>query len=123
MITKKVIKGFAMTLAMATMLCFAGCAKEEIEVTSEQAEYIDKAREVKSLSYVENSDGTYTYYGQNYKYKLELSGTPKDADREYSFVLLSNKKSVTLDQAYKSIYGKEPSDWFDDKETIIVEMK
>lgn len=54
--------------------------------------------ETQDLPYALNDDGTYSYEGNTYQYKLELLGTSDDGEFPVSVVILSNREDITFDE-------------------------
>jgi len=48
--------------------------------------------------------------GNEYKYKLELTGTLPKASKETEFILLTNDKTLTFDKVAKSMYSSNSKD-------------
>lgn len=49
--------------------------------------------------------------GNIYKYKLELTGTMPNAEKETTFIILTNDPDLTFDRVAKSMYSSNSSDW------------
>ncbi len=49
-------------------------------------------------SYTVNEDGTYTYRGVIYNYKLTLTGKPESAACPMTYTVLTNNKELTFDE-------------------------
>lgn len=48
--------------------------------------------------------------GNEYKYKLELSGTMTNASKETKYIILTNDNTLTFDKVVKSIYSSNSKD-------------
>ena len=68
------------------------------------------------------SDGTWQINGQNYKYRLEISGRMPSATVDATFVYLSNLETITFDQAWKAAgLSSHTDDYFAPEEAVLVE--
>lgn len=48
--------------------------------------------------------------GNEYKYKLELTGILPNASKESKYIVLTNDKTLTFDKVAKSIYSSNSKD-------------
>ncbi|MCR8656598.1 hypothetical protein [Paenibacillus endoradicis] len=48
--------------------------------------------------------------GNEYKYKLELTGTLPNASKESKYIILTNDNTLTYDKVAKSIYSSNSKD-------------
>jgi|GEM_PF-6806696 len=48
--------------------------------------------------------------GNEYKYKLELTGTLHNASNESKYIILTNDNTLTFDKVSKSIYSSNSKD-------------
>ena len=48
--------------------------------------------------------------GNEYKYKLELTGTIPNASKESKYIVLTNDNTLTFDEVAKSIYSSDSKD-------------
>lgn len=48
--------------------------------------------------------------GNEYKYKLELTGTLPNASKESKYIILTNDKTLSFDKVAKSIYSSDSKD-------------
>lgn len=72
-------------------------------------------------NYYEMSDGTWKTDAYDYKYRLEISGRMNNAAKDTTYVLLSNKKDITFEQAWKaSGLSSIMADYFNPKDAVIV---
>jgi ABC-type glycerol-3-phosphate transport system substrate-binding protein len=51
--------------------------------------------------------------GNKYKYKLELTGTMPNAEKETTFIILTNDPDLTFEKVAKSLYSSNMNDWLD----------
>lgn len=85
---------------------------------------LDNDKVVTVETYYEMSDGTWKTDKHAYKYKLELSGRIPNVSKDSTFILLSNIKDISFDQAYKAFgLSSNTEDYFNEEETVIVGMQ
>ncbi|MBR3979016.1 MAG: M56 family metallopeptidase [Oscillospiraceae bacterium] len=73
-------------------------------------------------TYYQLSDGTWRVDGRNYKYRLEITGRMHDAAVDSTFVYLSNRETITFDQAWKAAgLSSNTEDYFPVEEAVLVE--
>ena len=90
------------------------------------SEYIKKGELCYSSTHYEMSDGTWKVkeLPYTYKYRLELTGRLHNAVKDSTYIILSNRKDITFEQAWKaSGLSSNTEDYFDAKDAIIVESK
>ena len=126
---KRIIK---ITLTVLMLLSLFGCSQNEpsvvkiYEVTdSELAEaYFENNKLVTMVKYYEMSDGTWKTDDYTYQYRLEVTGRMKNADKDSTFVFLSNTKDITFKQAWKaSGFSSDMDDYFEEEDAKFVAMK
>lgn len=95
---------------------------EPSEPVKEGAECDDLVIMVK---HYEMSDGTWKTDTHTYQYRFEITGRMGDnADKDSTFVFLSNIEDITFDQAWKaSGFSSNMDDYFDEKDAKFVGMK
>jgi len=49
----------------------------------------------------------------HYKYCVALKGTLPNAEKESSYIVLTNERNLTFEKASKSLYGSSTADWLD----------
>ena len=75
-------------------------------------------------SYLEMPDGTWQCNRNTYEYRLVISGKMPNADKDTTFVYLSNIAEITFEQALKaSGLSSNAEDYFNSKDAVLVEMK
>lgn len=128
-------KWLRITLLTLALLGTFGCLSKEqkgvsvvktYEVTdSQQAEEnFDNDQLVTMVKYYEMSDGTWKTDDHTYKYRLEITGRMNQAEKDSTFVFLSNIEHITFDQAWKaSGLSSNMDDYFDEKDAKFVAMK
>lgn len=73
--------------------------------------------------YERKNDGTYATDNYNYKYRLVLTGRTRNAEKDTTFVYLSNIKNLTFDKAWKARgLSSDMSDYFNEADAVLVEM-
>ncbi len=84
--------------------------------------FFDEGEIVTTVEYYEMSDGTYrTESGYSYKYRLVIEGRMHSAVRDSTYVILSNSKDITFDQAWKAAgYSSNLDDYFKPEDAVIV---
>ena len=81
----------------------------------------EKGMPVFFTTHYELSDGTWATGERCYKYRLDLRGNVDDADTTYRFILLSNTKEITFEQALEQWSLHNNSDaYFHPDDSIIV---
>ena len=123
---KKIIR---ITLITLMLLSLFGCSQKEpsvvktYEVTdSEHAFENDEL--VTMVKYYEMSDGTWKTDDYTYQYILEVTGRMNNADKDSTFVFLSNIKDITFEQAWKaSGLSSNMDDYFKEEDAKLVAMK
>lgn len=120
---------FFVILVYALLLTACSTSKAEVSVvnTYEEtpvgliAENIDNSKEVITTTYYEMSDGSWKAGDFSYKFRLELTGRLNNAEKDTTYILLSNKDDITFEEAWKaSGLSSDLNDYFDVKDTKIV---
>lgn len=82
---------------------------------------IKKTIEGDFKTYYEMSDGTWSYDGQSYKYRLVISGRMPNAAKDSTFIYLSNIEDISFSQAYMaSGISSNMEDYFEPEEAVFV---
>ncbi|MGN0643220.1 MAG: hypothetical protein ACI4JJ_08730 [Huintestinicola sp.] len=121
-------------MIMTLMIGFSGCSESEndpavINTFTQTPEdmiedKMNNSEEVILLSYNEMSDGTWQANGYSYKYKLEISGRLSNAEKDTTYVILSNIDDITFEQAWKaSGLSSNSSDYFKTEDAVFAEIK
>lgn len=96
---------------------------ELYEVTPEddiQAKYDNEEFVYQKLHY-KMADGTWACEGYTYKYRLEITGKMNNAEKDTTYIVLSNSKDITFDQVWKANgFSSLMSDYFDPNDAVIV---
>ncbi len=75
-------------------------------------------------TYYEMDDGTWTYEGRNYKYRLEITGRMNSAAKESTFIYLSNIEDIPFDRAVMaSGLSSNMADYFSPDEAVFIGWK
>ena len=122
------------TLITLMILSLFGCSQEEpslvktYEVTD--TEFVDENSEndewVTMVKCYEMSDGTWKTDDDEhtYQYRLEITGRMPNADKDSTFVFLSNIEDITFEQAWKaSGFSSNMDDYFKREDARFVAMK
>lgn len=76
------------------------------------------------VEYHEMSDGTWQADDHTYQYRLEISGRLNNAEKDVSYVYLSNIENISFEQAWKaSGLSSNMNDYFDEQDAKLVAMK
>lgn len=120
------------TLITLMLLSLFGCSQKEASVVktyevtdSELAkEYFENNKLVTMVKYYEMSDGTWKTDDYTYQYRLEVTGRMNNADKDSTFVFLSNTNDITFEQAWKaSGFSSIMDDYFKEEDAKFVAMK
>ena len=123
---KKIIR---ITLITLMLLSLFGCSQKEpsvvkiYEVTDSELTF-ENDELVTMVKYYEMSDGTWKTDDYTYQYRLEVTGRMNNADKDSTFVFLSNIKDITFEQAWKaSGLSSNMDDYFKEEDAKFVAMK
>ena len=123
---KKII---SITLITLMLLGLFGCSQKEpsvvktYEVTDSELTF-ENDELVTMVKYYEMSDGTWKTDDYTYQYILEVTGRMNNADKDSTFVFLSNIKDITFEQAWKaSGLSSNMDDYFKEEDAKLVAMK
>ena len=123
---KKIIR---ITLITLMLLSLFGCSQKEpsvvkiYEVTDSELTF-ENDELVTMVKYYEMSDGTWKTDDYTYQYRLEVTGRMNNADKDSTFVFLSNIKDITFEQAWKaSGLSSNMDDYFKEEDAKLVAMK
>lgn len=76
------------------------------------------------VEYSHNSDGTWECGGNTYQYKLVITGRMPNAMWDSTFVYLSNRKDITLEQAWNAAgFSSNSEDYFAPEDAVLVGWK
>ena len=92
-----------------------------LETTNESD--VSDAEEGPLVAYKKNQDGTWSAKGNTYKYRKVLTGRMPQAAKDTTFIVLSNTEAVSFQNAVDDMLSDNSNDHFDERETILVEMK
>ena len=88
------------------------------------SETYEKGEYVITKTHHQMDDGLWVWIGNAYLYRLEITGKMHGAENETTFLVLSNRKDLTFDEAWKaSGFSSNSQDYFDPKEAVIVGQK
>ena len=123
---KKIIR---MALIALMLLSLFGCSQKEPSVVKTyevtDLEYAFENDElITMVKYYEMSDGTWKTDDYTYQYRLEITGRNNAADKDTTFVFLSNIEDITFEQAWKaSGFSSNMDDYFDEEDAKFVAMR
>ena len=76
------------------------------------------------VKYYEMSDGTWKTDNYAYQYRLEITGRMGGAEKDSTFVFLSNIKDITFEQAWKAAgFSSNMDDYFKEEDAKFVALK
>lgn len=121
-------------LALICVLGLVGCGKSKPEssaphiVNTFEATPIGiiedsfaKSKVVTTKKYYEMSDGTWKTDEHTYKYRLEITGRLNNAEKDSTYVILSNIENITFEQAWKaSGLSSNSDDYFKEEDAVFV---
>lgn len=127
-------------LTILMVLCLVGCSQKEssVEPSAEPSvvrtydvtaselseEYFENDKLVTLVKHYEMSDGTWETDDYSYRYRLEITGRMNNADKDSTYVILSNTKDITFEQAWKaSGLSSNMDDYFEEEDAKIVAVK
>ena len=123
---KKIIRITLITLMLFSLF---GCSRKEpsvvktYEVTDSELAF-ENDELVTMVKYYEMSNGTWKTDDYTYQYRLEVTGRMNNADKDSTFVFLSNIKDITFEQAWKaSGLSSNMDDYFKEEDAKLVAMK
>ena len=107
------------TASLITAMMLAGCANVDVTVKTDKKTY-----EGDFGTYYELDDGTWSYDGRNYKYRLEITGRMNNAVKDSTFIYLSNIEDIPFDRAVMaSGLSSNMADYFSPEEAVFVGWK
>lgn len=96
---------------------------EDIKSFADSEEKIEEL--LARVGLIRDSNGNPLLNGYNplkeYKYRLTLTGRMPNAEKDSTFVVLTNNPNVTFEEVAKSLYSSNSADWLDD--VVIVSME
>lgn len=115
-------------MAIANIPIACGNGKENlIESQTTEIESVDYDSEISSdvgliCKYEMNADGTWSAGGNNYKYKLQLTGRLPNSSADITYVVLSNTTLLSFETVSKSFLSSSSTDWLDAKKACVVQI-
>ena len=122
-------------LALLLAVSFSACSKKisppvkvvktySITPVDQIEQKVSDSDLVVSKTHYEMSDGTWKTATHEYKYRLELTGRLNNAVKDSTYVVLSNSKDITFEQAWKSSgLSSNSKDYFAPENAVVVGMK
>ncbi len=116
-------------IAICAMFCLYGCLQKRPSVVKiyektdlEQASQNDEL--ITMVKHYEMSDGTWKTDDYTYQCRLEITGRMGNAEKDSTFIFLSNIEDITFEQAWKAAgFSSNMDDYFDTEEAKFVAMK
>lgn len=116
-------------IVVCTMFYLCGCSQKEPSIVKtyektdlEQASQNDEL--ITMVKHYEMSDGTWKTGDYTYQYRLEITGRMGNAEKDSTFIFLSNIEDITFEQAWKAAgFSSNMDDYFDTEEAKFVAMK
>lgn len=122
------MKRFLGLVVLMFLLSFAGCIRDK-----NPEPIVNKVYEVSESSasddftvlveYYEMSDGTWRTDKYSYEYRLVITGRDDTAVTDITYVFLSNLEEISFEQASNSILSSNASDFLNEEDAILVEIK
>lgn len=119
-----------LSTVLLMVLALAACAQADeprvvsrVEATPEVLvpAYVDEGKMVILRPYEEMSDGTWRTEEHSYQYCLEITGRMRNAARDSTYRILSNRDSITFDQAWRaSGLSSSTADYFAAEDAVFV---
>ena len=116
-------------ITVCTMFCLCGCSQKEPSVVrtyekTDSKEAFENTEPVIMVKHYEMSDGTWKTDDYTYQYRLEITGRMNNAEKDSTFIFLSNIENITFDQAWKAAgFSSNMDDYFDVEVAKFVGMK
>lgn len=93
------------------------------EVTESNTAFEDDEL-VTMAKYYEMSDGTWKTDNYAYQYRLEITGRMGGAEKDSTFVFLSNIENITFEQAWRAAgFSSNMNDYFKEEDAKLVALK
>lgn len=110
------------------LLTFVGCIRKEnaepiINTVYTVSESSESDNFTVLVEYYEMSDGTWKTDKYSYEYRIVVTGKDETADKNITYVFLSNLEEISFEQANRSVLSSDSSDFFDEEDAILVEIK
>lgn len=108
--------------AAFVLLSIAGCTEKNPYVMKTYTPDGQKSPgECILTPYYKMSDGTYRTDSCSYRYRLEITGRMSGAEKDSTFVFLSNRKTIPFEQAWKaSGLSSSTADYFKEEDAKFV---
>lgn len=122
-------KMMGITLIIFLLFGLIGCSQNEsyvintYEVTDAETAF-ENDELVTMVKYYEMSDGTWKTDDYTYQYRLEITGRMNAADKDTTFIFLSNIENITFEQAWKaSGFSSNTDDYFKPEDAKFVALR
>ena len=118
-------------ITLITIMLFSlfGCSQKEPSVVrtyevTDSEDAFENDELVTVVKYYEMSDGTWKTDDYTYQYRLEITGRLNGAEKDSTFIFLSNSKDITFEQAWKaSGLSSYLDDYFKEEDAKFVAVK
>lgn len=119
---RKIVVSF---FAVFVMLYVSGCAEKNPSILKTYKVHTPvSSGDYTFVRYYEMSDGTWRTDDCSYQYKLEITGRMGGAVKDSTFVFLSNRETISFEQAWKaSGLSSDSRDYFEASDARFVGMK
>lgn len=119
---------FFYTVLISIIICACGKEKEASVVKTYEITELEEGAESDDFMIMEKhyemSDGTWKTDTHTYKYRLEITGRMGSAEKDSTFIFLSNIEDITFEQAWKaSGLSSNMADYFEEEDAKFVGMK
>ena len=97
--------------------------KTYMETPAEEYEqYLDENLIITNVRHYQLSDGSWKTDDNNYKYKLKITGSLNNAEKDSTYVILSNNPDISFDMAWKaSGLSSYSEDYFKPEDAIFLD--
>lgn len=122
-------KTIRITLITIMLFSLFGCSQKEPSVVrtyevTDSEDAFENDELVTVVKYYEMSDGTWKTDDYTYQYRLEITGRLNGAEKDSTFIFLSNSKDITFEQAWKaSGLSSNMDDYFKEEDAKFVAVK
>ncbi len=120
---KKVVSCILIVICIFTLYSYFHTEEIYVVKTFEKtsSELNNNSKEITNVTYYKMSDGTWKTDNHSYKYKLVLKGRLSNSIKDTTYIILSNTKNITFQQAVKaSGLSSNTNDYFEIENAVIV---
>ena len=125
--TKEIVEKIEIDSLTGEIITLASSPKE-VKYNQTETDLIeklyDKEEFVFTKNHYQNDDGLWVANDYVYKYRLEITGRLNNANKNTTYIVLSNRKDITFDETWKaSGLSSNTADYFDPADAVIVGHK